>query len=120
MLFTLSMKGGHFADKGRVRNEDVVVKDHDEVAGEMLPQVAVSQIVATRKALVLRDQEHGDFLVTGKMLRQTLPGAVRGGVVHNDDMLFSGKSQETFRALQRHFVRQVMENDKSGHNNKQR
>ena len=31
------VKGGHLADKGRVRNEDVVVQDHHKLAGEMLP-----------------------------------------------------------------------------------
>ena len=54
------------------------------------------------------------------MLRQTLSGAAGGGVVHNNHVFFSGKPQEAFRALQRHLVRQVMENDKSGHTNKQR
>ena len=54
------------------------------------------------------------------MLYQALPGAAGGGVVHDDHMFFTGKPQEAFRALQRHLVRQVMENDKSGHTNKQR
>ena len=98
-----------------LRDLDVVVEHDGEVRVQMLVHPARADVVAAGKAVVLAVQQHGHVRARGEFLRQNSARAVRGGVVHDDDVLVARERADALDAAAGRVDGAVMQNDECGH-----
>ena len=111
----LRVNARDLGDEVVLRDLDVVVEHDREVRVQMLAHPARADVVTAGKAVVFAVQQHGHVRACGKFLRQSRARAVRGGVVHDDDVLVACERADAFDAAAGRVDGAVMQNDECGH-----